>query len=186
VVASAAALADEVGYAEVTMGQVALRLGIRPPSLYKHVADLADLRRSVATQAVTELGEAVRDALQGRSGLDALTAILTAIRAYVTAHPGRYAATTGQQLAGRDDALVSATDRLLGSFAAVLRGYGIAETEMDDAIRTLRCAIHGFAALQVDDGFQRSADSDESFEWMIRFLDRGLRSMSEPAGNAVG
>ena len=186
VVAAAAELADEAGYTELTMGLVAQRLGIRTPSLYKHVDDLADLRRRVATQAVTELGEAVRDALQGRSGLDALTAMLTAIRDYVTVHPGRYAATTGQQLTGRDDPLVTATSRLLGSIAAMLRGYGIGDTDVDHAIRTLRCTIHGFAALQAADGFQWNADPDETFDWMIRFLDRGLRAMCPPAGNAVG
>lgn len=186
VVAAAAELADEAGYTELTMGLVAQRLGIRTPSLYKHVDDLADLRRRVATQAVTELGEAVRDALQGRSGLDALTAMLTAIRDYVTVHPGRYAATTGQRLTGRDDPLVTATSRLLGSIAAMLRGYGIGDTEVDHAIRTLRCTIHGFAALQAADGFQWNADPDETFDWMVRFLDRGLRAMCPPAGNAVG
>ena len=186
VVAAAAELADEAGYTELSMGLVAQRLGIRTPSLYKHVDDLADLRRRVATQAVTELGEAVRDALQGRSGLDALTAMLTAIRDYVTVHPGRYAATTGQQLTGRDDPLVTATSRLLGSIGAMLRGYGIGDTDVDHAIRTLRCTIHGFAALQAADGFQWNADPDETFDWMIRFLDRGLRAMCPPAGNAVG
>lgn len=186
VVAAAAELADEAGYKELTMGLVAQRLGLRTPSLYKHVDDLADLRRRVATQAVTELSEAVRDALQGRSGLDALTAMLTAVRDYVTAHPGRYAATTGQQLTGRDDPLVTATSRLLGAIAAMLRGYGIGDTEMDHAIRTLRCTIHGYAALQADDGFQWNADPHESFNWMIRFLDRGLRAMCPAAGNAVG
>ena len=186
VVAAAAEVADEAGYQELTMGLVAQRLGIRTPSLYKHVDDLADLRRRLATQAMAELGEAVRDALQGRSGLDALTAMLTAIRDYVTVHPGRYAATTGQQLTGRDDPLVTATSRLLGSIAAMLRGYGIGDTEMDHAIRTLRCTIHGYATLQADDGFQWNADPDETFDWMIRFLDRGLRTMCTPAGNAVG
>jgi AcrR family transcriptional regulator len=186
VVAAAAELADEAGYTELTMGLVAQRLGIRTPSLYKHVDDLADLRHRVATQAMTELGEAVRDALQGRSGLDALTAMLTAIRAYVTAHPGRYAATVGAQFTGPDDPLLTASSRLLGSIAALLRGYGIDDTEMDHAIRTLRCTIHGYAALQANDGFQWSADPDETFDWMIRFLDRGLRTMCPPAGNAVG
>jgi AcrR family transcriptional regulator len=186
VVAAAAGLADEAGYTELTMGLVAQRLGIRTPSLYKHVDDLADLRHRVATQAMTELGEAIRDALQGRSGLDALTAMLTTIRAYVTVHPGRYAATTGAQFTGPDDPLLTATSRLLGSIAAMLRGYGIGDTEMDHAIRTLRCTIHGFAALQADDGFQWSADPEETFVWMIRFLDRGLRTMCPPAGNAVG
>jgi AcrR family transcriptional regulator len=186
VVAAAAELADEAGYQQLSMGLVAQRLGIRTPSLYKHVDDLADLRHRLATQAVTELGDTVRDALQGRSGRDALTALLTAIRAYVTAHPGRYAATIGQQLTGQDDPLVTATSRLLGSIAAMLRGYGIGDDQMDHAIRTLRCTIHGYAALQAAEGFQWSADPDETFDWMIRFLDCGLRTMCPPAGNAVG
>lgn len=181
VVAAAAELADEAGYTELTMGLVAQRLGIRTPSLYKHVDDLADLRHRVATQAMTELGEAVRDALQGRSGLDALTAMLTTIRAYVTVHPGRYAATVGAQFTGRDDPLLTAGSRILGSIAAMLRGYDIGDTEMDHAIRTLRCTMHGFAALQVAEGFQWNADPDETFDWMIRFLDRGLRAMYPPA-----
>ncbi len=185
VVAAAAELADEAGYKELTMGLVAQRLGIRTPSLYKHVDDLADLRHRVATQAMTELGEAIRDALQGRSGLDALTAMLTTIRAYVTVHPGRYAATVGAQFTGPDDPLLTAASRLLGSIAAMLRGYGIGDTEKDHSIRTLRCTNHGYAALQSDDGIQWSADTDETFDWMIRFLDRGLRTMCPPAGNAA-
>jgi len=181
VVDAAAELADEIGYPEVTMGLVAQRLGIRPPSLYKHVDDLADLRHRLATQAMTELGEVVRDALPGRSGLDALTALLTAFRAYVTDHPGRYAATTGAQFTGPDDPLLTASSRLLGSIAAMLRGYGVADSEMDHAIRTLRCTIHGYAALQAADAFQWTGDPDETFAWMIRFLDRGLRTMCSPA-----
>ncbi|HEY4703111.1 MAG TPA: TetR family transcriptional regulator, partial [Streptosporangiaceae bacterium] len=89
VVAAAAELADEVGFRELTMGLLAQRLGIRPPSLYKHVTDLADLRHRVAALAMAEAGEAIRDALQGRSGRDALNGLLTAFLAYVTTHPGR-------------------------------------------------------------------------------------------------
>jgi len=33
--------------------------------------------------------------------------------------------------------------------------------------------------------FKWSADP-ENFNWMIRFLDRGLRTMRPPAGNAAG
>ena len=81
VVAAGAALADEVGYQDLTMGLLAERLGVRTPSLYKHVHGLADLQHGVATLAMTELADAARDALQGRAGLDALTALLTATRA---------------------------------------------------------------------------------------------------------
>jgi hypothetical protein len=59
----------------------------------------------------------------------------------------------------------------------VLRGYGIGDAEMDHAIRTIRCTIHGFAALQASNGFRWSGDPDESFDWMIRFIDGGLRAI---------
>ncbi len=176
VVTAAAALADEIGYRELTMGLLAQRLGVRPPSLYKHVDDLADLQHRIATLAMTELGEAVRDAIQGRSGLNALTALLTTVRGYVTAHPGRYAATIGARFTGADDPLLAASTRVIGSIAAVLRGYGISDAEMNHAIRTLRCTIHGYAVLQAADGFQWSADPGQTFDWMIRFIDNGLRS----------
>ena len=68
VVAAAAGLADEIGFHAVTMGLLADRLGIRPPSLYKHVGGLADLQHRVATLAMTEFGEVIRDAAQGRAG----------------------------------------------------------------------------------------------------------------------
>jgi AcrR family transcriptional regulator len=177
VVATAAGLIDEIGYPELTMGLLARRLGVRPPSLYKHVDGLADLQHRIATLAMTELGDAVRDALQGRAGIDALRALLTATRAYVTAHPGRYTATVGAEFTGPDDPLLTASARVLASIAAVLRGYGVGDDEMDHAIRTIRCTIHGFAALQASNGFQWSGDPEDSFDWMIRFIDGGLRAI---------
>ena len=182
VVAAAAELIDEIGYHELTMGLLAQRLGVRAPSLYKHVDGLADLQHRVATLAMTQLGDAVRDAMQGRAGRDALTALLTATRAYVTAHPGRYTATIGAEFTGPDDPLLAASARVIDSIAAVLRGYGVGEAEMVHAIRTIRCTLHGFAALQASNGFQWSGDPDETFDWMIGFIDRGLRAIRTPAG----
>ncbi len=170
VVAAAAELIDEIGYHELTMGLLAQRLGVRAPSLYKHVDGLADLQHRVATLAMTQLGDAVRDAMQGRAGRDALTALLTATRAYVTAHPGRYTATIGAEFTGPDDPLLAASARVIDSIAAVLRGYGVGEAEMVHAIRTIRCTLHGFAALQASRGFQWSGDPDETFDWMIGFM----------------
>jgi AcrR family transcriptional regulator len=183
VVAAAAELIDEIGYHELTMGLLAQRLGVRAPSLYKHVDGLADLQHRVATLAMTQLGDAVRDAMQGRAGRDALTALLTATRAYVTAHPGRYTATIGAEFTGPDDPLLAASARVIDSIAAVLRGYGVGEVEMVHAIRTIRCTLHGFAALQASNGFQWSGDPDETFDWMIGFIDRGLRAIRTPAGS---
>ncbi len=71
-----ATLADEVGLDQLSMGLLAERLGVRTPSLYKHVAGQADLTRRIAVLAVTELGDALRDALQGLAERDALAAAL--------------------------------------------------------------------------------------------------------------
>ncbi|TDC85571.1 TetR/AcrR family transcriptional regulator [Actinomadura sp. 7K507] len=175
-VAAGAALADEVGLANLTMGLLAERLGVRTPSLYKHVGGQADLNRRIAVLALNEAAGAVGDAVQGRAGRDALEAAARAFRAFVVEHPGRYAATIGVEPSGPDDPLTIASRRLLDAFTAVLRGYEIEESEVDHSLRMLRSLCHGFATLQAADGFRWSADIDESFEWLIGFVDRGLRA----------
>jgi AcrR family transcriptional regulator len=170
-------MADEAGIGAVTLASVAARLGVKPPALYKHVASLGDLRHRIATLAMTELGETLRDALQGRAGSEALAAMFGAMRGYVADHPGRYGATVGAEFQGHDDPLLAASARVIRSVGAVLSGYGVASGETDHAVRALRCVIHGFAMLQAANAFQWSNDPDESFAWMIRFVDAGLRGM---------
>ncbi|WP_316776382.1 TetR-like C-terminal domain-containing protein [Streptomyces sasae] len=173
------------------MGLLAEQLGVRTPSLYKHVDGQEDLYRRIATLALNEAADAVGGAVQGYAGRDALAAAAHAFRAFVLAHPGRYAATIGIEPTGPHDPLATASRRLLDSFTAVLRGYEIAENaenaetteiveiaepDVDHALRTLRSLCHGFATLQSANAFQWSADTDESFEWLITFADRGLRA----------
>lgn len=176
VVAGAAALADEVGLANVTMGRLAERLGVRAPSLYKHVDGQADLNRRIATLALTELGDELRDALQGRAGRDALDAAARTLRAFALQRPGRYAATTRMDPSGPDDPLVAAGERVLDSLAAVLAGYEIDPAETLHAMRGLRSLLHGFALIEAAGGFQMDADVDESFAWLVDFVDQGLRA----------
>lgn len=177
VVAAGAALADEVGAANLTMGALAERLGVRTPSLYKHVGGQEDLNRRIAVLALGQAADAVGGAVQGYAGRDALAAAARAFRAFVLEHPGRYAATIGVEPSGPDDPLAAASQRLLGAFMAVLRGYEIEGSAVDHALRMLRSLCHGFATLQVANGFQWSVDVDESFAWLIDFADRGLRAM---------
>ena len=176
VVTAGAALADEVGFAGLTMGLLAERVGVRTPSLYKHVTDQEDLTRRIAALALDEAADAVGVAVQGYAGRDALAAAARAFRGYVLAHPGRYAATIGVEPRSPSDPIATAGARLLASFTAVLRAYPVAPDEMDHALRALRSLFHGFASLQVANGFRWSADVDESFEWLIDLADRGLRT----------
>jgi len=106
VVTAGAEMADELGYSNLNLGLVAKRLGVRAPSLYKHLDGLADLQHRIATLAMAELSDVTRDAVAGRAGRDALTAMATALRGYVAAHPGRYSATIGAEVTGGGGALL--------------------------------------------------------------------------------
>ena len=170
-----ATLADEIGLGRLSMSVVAERLGVKTPSLYKHVDSLAALTHRIAVLGATEVGDAVRDATQGRAGGEALAAAAQALRGYVKQHPGRYAATVGARPAGPSDPLGAALERALASLAAVLHGYRLDAADEIHALRMLRSILHGFATLEVSDGFQMSTDVDDSFLWMIDFLDQGLR-----------
>lgn len=173
---AAAALVDEVGFDQLSMGLVAQRLAVRTPSLYKHVGGHADLVHRIAVLAATELGDVLRDATQGRAGTDALVAAAQAMRTYVTTHPGRYAAGNSVNPSGPDDPLAHAIDRMLGSFSAVLRGYDLDADDEVHALRMLRSMLHGFANIEADGGFRFDTDIDDSFLWMVDLIDAGLRS----------
>ena len=168
-------LVDEVGFDQLSMGVVAERLGVKTPSLYKHVDSLADLGHRIAVLAAVELADAIRDATQGRADLGALTAAAQALRIYARDHPGRYAALNSSRLAGYDDPFVLVRGRLLDSFAAVLRGYRVHPSQQIHALRMLRSMLHGFVTLEVAGGFQIDTDTDDSFDWIVSFVDRGLR-----------
>ena len=155
-----ALLADEIGIDQLSMGLLAERLGVKTPSLYKHVDGLADLVHRIAVLAAIELGDALRDATQGRAGRDALIAAAQALRTYVKLHPGRYAA----------------ANRLLESLAAVLRGYRLEPGQEIHALRMLRSSLHGFATLEAEGGFAFDTDIDDSFTWLVDLIDQGLRS----------
>lgn len=173
-VAASASLADEIGLHRVTMSLLAQRLGVRAPSLYKHVESQADLNRRITALALTELGDALRTALQGLSGRDALAAAARTIRAYAVNHPGRYAATIRLDAHTPDDPVFVAGERVLESLSAVLAGYQLDPADTVHALRLLRSVLHGFAVVEAAGGFELDTDVGESFEWLIDFLDGGL------------
>ncbi|RUR03539.1 TetR/AcrR family transcriptional regulator [Labedella endophytica] len=170
-----ATLADEIGIGQLSMSILATRLGVKTPSLYKHVDGLGALTHRIAVLGATEAGDAVEEAVRGRSGVEALAAATQALRGYVRRHPGRYAATTGARPTGDDDPLGPALARPIASLAVVLQDYGLEPDEEIHALRMVRSMVHGFATIEDTGGFQWAADVDESFTWMIDFLDHGLR-----------
>lgn len=181
VVEAGAALADEVGLGRLSMALLAERLGVKTPSLYKHVTGQADLAHRIAVLGMDELADVIRDAIQGRAGRDALVAGAHAMRTYVLAHPGRYDAGNAAKVEGPDDPLIPAVDRVLASWSAMLHGYELGPDQEIQALRMLRSVLHGFTVLEAAGSFQIDSDVDRSFTWMVDFLDQGLRGAESQA-----
>ncbi|EFL16788.1 TetR-family transcriptional regulator [Streptomyces sp. C] len=164
VTVAGAELADEVGLDQVTMSQVARRLGVKDASLYTHVRSLEDLRGRIALLAADEKTLRIAEATAGLSGKGALLAFANAWRAYAHEHPGRYMAT---QVSIRIDPDLAAKApgpcRAVELTYRMLRGYGLAEPDLTDAVRLLRSTFHGFVALEAAGGFGHARSPQDSW-----------------------
>ena len=169
VVAEAEALADEVGLDQLSLAALAARLGVQPPSLYKHIAGQDALQRTLGARAKAELADVMRDAAVGRSGPDAVRALAQAYRRWAIAHPGRYTATLAAPDPSDAEAVaesIRAVDVLRGALAS----YELTGDVEIDAIRSLRSALHGFVALEAAGGFGLPLDVDRSYARLVEML----------------
>jgi AcrR family transcriptional regulator len=171
VVAVAAELADAHGLDQLTLAQVAARLGVRLPSLYNHVDGLAGLRHQLALLGLRQLLERTSRAAIGKAADAAVIAICQAYRSYVLEHPGVYATTVR---APDDPELQQLGQAIIEVILAVLEPYGLDEAAAIHAVRGLRSVVHGFATLELAGGFGMPLDRDESFLWLLRTYVAGL------------
>lgn len=174
VVAVAAELADEVGLDQLTLAQVAARLGVKLPSLYNHVDGLAGLRRELALMGARQLLERLSRAAVGKSGDVAMIALAEAYRGFAVERPGLYAATV-RAPAPDDRELGQVSQAIIDVVLAVLEPYGLAEEEAIHAVRGLRSIVHGFATLEQAGGFGMALSRDESFLRLVRAFVAGIR-----------
>jgi AcrR family transcriptional regulator len=179
VVEEAAILADEVGLTQLTLAALAERLGVRQPSLYKHLDSMAGLQRSISMLAKRELGDVLGRAAVGRSGAGAIYAMSRAYRGWAIRHPARYRASILMPTPGdvESEAISSAVIQII---ADVLAAYELQGDDAIDAIRAFRSTLHGFVTLETDGGFALSADVERSFERLVHGFVVALDQWTEP------
>jgi AcrR family transcriptional regulator len=181
VVDAAMELADEVGLDKLTLAALAVRLGVRQPSLYKHVASLDALQRLISMRGKVEAADVLAQAAIGRARDDALIAMAWAWRSWALDHPGRYQASQRGAAPG-DAEHEQVARRSIGVLAAVIDGYGLAGDDAIDAIRAYRAALHGFVALEADNGFAFPNDVERSFDRLVRALVLALSGWTSLSG----
>ncbi|MGI9092622.1 MAG: TetR-like C-terminal domain-containing protein [Mycobacteriales bacterium] len=182
VVVAAADVADEVGYANLTLAAVAKRFGVALPSLYKHVDGLPGLRRMLTAQVARELAAELAVATKGPPQR-ALRALARTYRRYAHEHPGRYPALVSAPDPDDVDSL-AASEAALEPILRVLGEYGIRGDVAIDAARTLRSALHGFVSLELGGGFGLPRSVDRSFDRLVAALDAAFRAWDTTTARA--
>jgi AcrR family transcriptional regulator len=172
---AAADLADEIGFANVTVTALARGFGVKDASLYSHIKNAHDLRTGVARLALTELADQVAEALAGRAGRDALLAFANAYRDYAKRHPGRYEAS--RRGLDPETPAGDAARRHSDLTRALLRGYHLPEPAQTDAIRLLHSTFHGYVTLEAAGLFDHTPrEVDASWHGALNALDALLKS----------
>lgn len=176
---AAGELADEIGFPSITLTELARRFDMKVASLYSHVKNSEDLRARVALLSLDKLANCAEQAVAGRSGKDALTAIANVHRAFAREHPGLFEAAR-HRLDGpftEDNGGL----RISRIMRAVLRGYALDEVECTHAIRLLSSVLLGFPMLELAGSFDHSQPAIEtSWDRTIDALDAVLKGWKPP------
>lgn len=163
VVSVAADVIDERGFGGLSLAVVADRLGVRVPSLYKHIGGIGDLRDRLGQQARDELDSGIQLAVADLFGREALLGLLRAHREYATAHPGRYAAFVRLPSTNPDAILA----RAIGECA-------VPAAQVPAVTLAVRCVIRGFVGLSANNEIGAGRESDAVFATILDLLDHGL------------
>jgi AcrR family transcriptional regulator len=174
VVAAAAEMADADGLESVTFARLAARFGVRPPSLYNHVAGTEGLRRELALLGLRELIADLTRVAIGRAGAEAVLALSNAYRAFAQRRPGLYAAAVVRPPAAGDLEWEQLSATMLDIVVAVLAAYDLRGDDAIHAVRGLRSLLHGFVTLETSGGFGIPLDLNESFRRLVATYVAGL------------
>nr|ADC35976.1 TetR family transcriptional regulator [uncultured bacterium 148] len=178
ITAAARAILEEDGLDAVSMQAVAHRVGVRPPSLYKHVADRNALIRAVTDAVTADLGAALRPPRAATDARVDLRWIARTYRAFVHANPVGYGLLFARLDPGR--APDPATLAALGEPIVEAIGRLVGPDDALSAARTFVAFAHGFTSLELAGGFRLGGDVDAAYASGIELIMAGLSGRANP------
>jgi len=153
IVVAARELLDEHGADALTMRRLAERLGIRAPSLYKHLPDKAALEVAVIATGLEDLAVALEEARHAAA--EPTAALAAAYRAFALTHPYLYLLMTNRPLP-REHLPAGVEDR---AAAPVLHAVGNLARA-----RAFWAFAHGMVVLELAGRFPPDADLDTAWQ----------------------
>jgi AcrR family transcriptional regulator len=145
---AAESIVEAVGIDALTMRKLAGDVGIRAPSLYKHVRDKSELLAMLQERALESVGAVMAQASD-------LASLGQAYRGWALAHPAMYELTCRRPLE-RDRLEPGIEDAAAAPVIALAGGD-------EHRARALWAAAHGLVDLELADRFPEGADLDAAW-----------------------
>jgi AcrR family transcriptional regulator len=166
IVAAGRRILEADGLPGLTMQAVAARVGVRAPSLYKHVRDRDSLIGLVADDTLRDL----RDRLDRAGG--GLADLARAFRAFAKDTPQAYQLlfALGPDASRPDPAALAAASEPVLRAAAQLVG----DADALEAARTVTAWASGFVGMELAGAFRLGGNVDRAFDYGIGVLTRAL------------
>jgi AcrR family transcriptional regulator len=155
IVATARELLESEGPEALSMRRIADQLGIKAPSLYKHLPDKQALEAALISHGFAEIAEAFAQARD-------LAAVAAAYRGYAQAHPHLYRLMTAGPL-DRARLEPGVEDRAAAAIVAATGG--------EHTARAAWAFAHGMTILELDGRFPPGADLDAAWAAGIAAFD---------------
>jgi AcrR family transcriptional regulator len=150
---------EEAGPEALTMRELADRMGIRAPSLYKHVKDKDDIIAGVQERALLDLARH----LSSSTG-QGLLALSEAYRSWARAHPRLYEVATRRPLA-RERIAAGVEDAAAAPLVTAVGGD-------EHVARALWALAHGLVDLELSHRFPPEADLDATWQTAVSHFER--------------
>ena len=171
VVAAGRELLEAGGPQRLTMQAVAVRVGVRAPSLYKRVRDRDALLALVATATAEDLADRVERADRTVAGL------VRTYRAFGHEHPEGFRLLVSPETVADEAARARVLVPVMG-MAEDLVGRG---EQALDAARLVTAWATGFVLMELAGAFRVGGDLDRAFEFGLARLTAALSTPDAPS-----
>jgi hypothetical protein len=142
--------------------------------LAEKVSTIPEMRRFLAVKGYRELRETIERDIAGKSGTDALHALMLSMRRYALERPGMSAATFRN--ADIDVPEWREAQMQLGRVVlSVLAQIGIEGEQALHALRIMRSFVRGFVLHEMGASFLKPLEHDQTYELGVRIFIEGLQ-----------
>jgi len=178
ILSAARAILEEDGLDAVVMSRVAERVGVRGPSLYKHVTDRAALIRAVGEAVTADLARHLSLAVSSGDARADLTATAHAYRAFVQANPHGYGllfANLSPDLQPDPEAIAELARPIVEAMSAI-----VGPDDALPAARTFVAWAHGFVSMELAGAFRLGGNLDEAYAAGVATILDGISGRATP------